>query len=114
MATAELKQPRTANRRVDAKLAAKLALDYFNELFPNATVSNVALEEVELLADENCWLITLGFDEPPRTKVPSPPLAINKSFADMFGTSSPTQKFKIFKVDAKTGKVISMRIRKLD
>ena len=32
----------------------------------------------------------------------------------MFGTSSPTQKFKIFKVDAKTGKVISMRIRKLD
>ncbi|SRR6266567_4331027 len=112
MATAELKQPRNSGRRVDAKQAAKLSLEYFNELFPNLTVSNVTLEEVELLENENCWLITLGFDEPARLR--TAPVQINKSLADLFGTSSPTRKFKIFKVDAKTGKVISMKIRKFE
>lgn len=113
MATAELKQPRTSGRKVDAKQAAKLSLEYFKELFPNATISNIALEEVELLEDENRWLITLGFDEPPRPRTSSH-VQINKSFADLFGTASPTRKFKVFKVDARTGKVISMRIRKLE
>ena len=106
MATAEMKQPRTMGKKVDAKQAARLSLDYFNELFPNAVISNVALEEVELLEDENCWLITLGFDEPLRHK---PLAAIN-----VFGPPPPARQFKIFKVDTKTAKVISMKIRKLD
>ena len=113
MATAELKQVRRPSRKIDAKQAAKLSLEYFNELFPNAAVSNVALEEVELLEDENCWLITLGFDEPLRLRTQSL-VPANKTLADLFGTSSPARKFKVFKVDAKTGKVISMRIRKLN
>jgi hypothetical protein len=113
MATAELKQPRTSGQKLDAKLAAKLSLNYFNELFPNAATSNVVLEEVEFLENENCWLITLGFDEPSPKKNLSN-VQINKSIADLFGASSPTRKFKIFKVNAKTGKVLSMRIRKLD
>lgn len=113
MATAELKQPRTSVIKFDAKQAAKLSLEYFNELFPNAVTSNVALEEVELLEDENCWLITLGFDEPTRPKNLST-VQMNKAIADLFGASSTTRKFKIFKVNAKTGKVLSMRIRKLD
>jgi hypothetical protein len=113
MATAELKQPRATSRKVDAKQAAKLSLEYFNELFPNAAISNVALEEVEFLEEENRWLITLGFDGPPRSRTSSP-IQVNKSLADLFGASSPTRKFKSFKVDAKTGKVISMKIRKFD
>jgi hypothetical protein len=113
MAIAELKQPRTSSRKVDAKQAAKLSLEYFNELFPDATVSDVLLEEVEFLDEENCWLITLGFDMPARQRTSSP-VAINNPLADLFRTSSPARKFKIFKVDAKTGRVISMRIRKLD
>lgn len=113
MATAELKQPKAIRRRVDAKQAAKLALEYFNELFPNAATSNVALEEVEFLEEENCWLITLGLDEPPRprTALANP---LKSPLSDLFSASSATRKFKIFKVNAKTGNVISMKIRKLD
>ena len=106
MATAELKHPKSPSRSLDAKQAARLALDYYNELFPTAGVSNVALEEVEFLEEENCWLITLGVDEPVRVKVPP---AVN-----LFGGPPPTRMFKIFKVNARTGKVISMKIRKLD
>lgn len=114
MVTAELKQPKQLKRRFDAKQSAKLALEYFNELFPNAAVSNVALEEVEFLEEENCWLITLGLDEAPRPRTPSI-VSVNKpSLADLFGASSPVRKFKSFKVDAKTGNVISMKIRKFD
>jgi len=106
MATAELKQPKSPGRKLDAKQAARLALDYYNELFPNAAVSNVALEEVEFLEEENCWLITLGFDGPVRVKSA---LDVN-----LFGPQPPTRKFKIFKVNAETGSVISMKIRKID
>ncbi len=105
MATAELKHSKSPSRNLDAKQAARLALGYYNELFPNAAVSNVALEEVEFLEEENCWLITLGFDEPVRTKLAP---AVN-----LFGPP-PTRMFKIFKVNARTGKVISMKIRKLE
>jgi len=112
MAVAELKKPRTSSVKPEAKQAAKLSLEYFNELFPNATASNVLLEEVEFLEDENCWLITLGFDEPVRSRDTGP--SINKSMQNLFGPPSPSRKFKVFKVDAKTGRVIYMRIRKLD
>lgn len=109
MATAELKRPKISTGKFDAKQAAMLALEYFNELFPNTAVSNVALEEVEFLEEENCWLITLGFDESVRIK--SSPLS---PAAHLFSSPATTRKFKIFKVNAKTGKVISMKIRKLD
>jgi hypothetical protein len=113
MATAELKQPKTIRKRIDAKQAAKLALEYFNELFPNAAASNGALEEVEFLEEENCWLITLGLDEPPRPRTASVN-PLQSPLSNLFSASSPGRKFKIFKVNAKTGNVISMKIRKLD
>ena len=111
MATAELKQPRASSRKIDAKQAAALSLEYFKELFPDARISNVALEEVELVEDENCWLITLGYDEPVGRTRSSVPL--NKSLTDLFGVPL-ARKFKVFKVDARTGKVISMRIRRIE
>ena len=109
MAVAELKKSRLAGPRIDAKQAANLSLAYFNEMFPGTTFSNILLEEVEFLDEENCWLITLGFDE-----VQPPVNSLNKPMQNLFGPPAPLRKFKIFKVDAKTGRVISMRIRKLD
>ena len=111
MATAELKQPKTSREKIDAKQAARLALEYFNELFPNALVSNVALEEVEFFEEENCWLITLGLDGPVRNKTSNPAVFTT---ANLFGPPSPTRQFKVFKVNARTGQVISMKIRKFD
>lgn len=109
MATADLKQPQTSDKKLDAKQAAKLALKYFTDLFPDAKISDVALEEVEFSEDENYWLITLGYV--PQT-APAP--QINKSLVTLFGPPSSARKYKVFKVDARNGKVISMRIRKLD
>ncbi len=108
MATAELKHPQTSAKKLDTKQAARLALKYFNDLFPDAQISDVALEEVEFSDDENHWLITLGYEtQTAQAK------QLNKQLVHLFGPS-PARKYKVFKVDAQTGKVISMRIRKLD
>jgi hypothetical protein len=89
---------------VDAKKAAQLASKYFKSLLPE--VSDFSLEEVELSEDGNFWLITLGFTAKKSELVPA------NSFATLLGTP-PRTKFKVFKVDARTGKVVSMKIRAL-
>jgi hypothetical protein len=89
---------------IDAKKAAQLASKYFKSLLPE--VSGFSLEEVELSEDGNFWLITLGF-----TAKKSEPTPTN-SLTTLFG-APPRTKFKVFKVDARTGRVISMKIRAL-
>lgn len=106
MPTAELKQPQAPAKRLDVKQAAKLALEYFKELYSIGPFMDVALEEVEMSDDGGYWMITLGFDAPKSSKTASP-------LADALGPRF-VRKFKIFKVDARTGKVVSMRIRKLE
>jgi len=113
MPTAELKQTPAPAKRLDVKQAARLALRYFADLYPGGLFTDVALEEVEMSEDERFWMITLGFN------VPNPPpsvTALGKSIADVFGPPPPklVRKFKVFKVDTHSGKVVSMRIRKLE
>jgi hypothetical protein len=97
--SATLSAPKKAVR-IDARQAATAAADYFKELYPN--VISFSLEEVELSEDGIHWLITLSFEIPPgRNNV-------------MAAFQPPKTKFKVFKVDAKTGKVIAMKIRKLE
>ena len=92
-------QAQTKDRPViDVRHAAQAAMGYFQNLFPRVT--NFSLEEAELSDDENCWLITLGFDA-----------LKSKNGLDNF--LPPKTKYKVFKVDAKTGKVLSMKIRSL-
>ena len=65
------------------------------------------MEEVELSEQGDYWLITLSFElSPKRTGRGSGSLQI------LFQT--PKTKYKIFKVDVKTGEVVSMRIRNLE
>lgn len=89
---------------VDAKKAAQLASKYFKSLLPE--VSDFSLEEVELSEDGNFWLITLGFTAKKSDPVPA------SNWANVFG-APPRTKFKVFKVDTRTGKVVSMKIRSL-
>ena len=109
MATAAAKQSQTSSEKLDVKQAANLALQYFADLYPNEHFADVALEEVEMSEDEKFWLITLGFTAPP----PLQP-SRTKPIATLFGPPGPVRKFKVFKVNARTGKVVSMRIRKLE
>jgi hypothetical protein len=100
---------KTRRTTIDAKKAAQLAIEYFHELFTSSTISNIALEELEFSEGENCWLITLGFDETCRSNDPS-----QTRIPVVLRLQKIVRKYKIFKVNAKTGKVISMKIRSLE
>ncbi len=76
-------------RRLTAKEAAEVAAKYLAEL-KDMNRLDISIEEIELTSDENHWLITLGH---PRS---------------FFG---PTKEYKVIKVDAETGEVLSMKMR---
>jgi hypothetical protein len=93
----------TKKNRIDVKEAAKAAAEYFVELYPDTQYSDLMLEEVELSEDEKHWLITLSYaSQPP----PLPPSGLEKLFS-----KQASRRYKIFKIDAATGKVEAMKIR---
>lgn len=73
---------------IDAKAAAQRARAYLIAVLPG--VDGIRLEEIEMTTDDQCWLITLSFDVFPEPK-----------------------QYKVFKVNAKTGDVVSMKIREM-
>jgi hypothetical protein len=85
---------------IDVKQAADVAAHYLVDLFPNQTLSNVQLEEVELTDDEKYWLITLSY-----------PIQLRISPLNLPATK---KEYKLLKIDSQTGKVRAMKIRKLD
>ena len=84
---------------LDVKEAAQKASDYFAALYSGQGISNVQLEEVELTDHGRYWLITLSYPQP-------------SDLAGLFGTGS-RREYKVFKIDARTGEVKSMKIRKV-
>jgi hypothetical protein len=82
---------------LDVKEAAQRASEYFATLFPHDLASKARLEEVELTDDGQYWLITLGY---PKEDTPG----------FFFGPATPRE-YKQFKIEAATGKVVSMKIR---
>jgi hypothetical protein len=87
--------------RISVEVAAHAARDYFRKIYPQIKVFSI--EEVELTEDERHWLITLGYE----------PGILEKVNAASEFLPVPKTKYKVFKVDAHTGKVISMKIRSL-
>jgi hypothetical protein len=88
-------------RIIDVRAAAQAAGAYFQDLYPNVT--SFSLEEVELSEDGNYWQITLSFEISQKSG-----MLVSLPF------QPPRTKFKVFKVDARTGKVLAMKIRKLE
>ena len=81
---------------ISVKEAAEKAAEYFTALYDDQ-FTNVLLEEVEQTG--HYWLITLGYDRPPTLP--------------QFMRKGP-RAFKVFKVDGKTGKIVSMKIREVE
>lgn len=79
---------------MDAKQAAKIALNYFKELFGGYDYTDIRLEEVEKEGDS--WNITLGF------------LDRNQ---EGFSLGLRSRAYKSFKVDSASGEVTSVKIR---
>lgn len=89
----------------DVKTAVKIAFDYFARIYPEAKqkFQDIRLEEVELSDDESTWLVTIGFSRP---LPPGPFLKNIPEFLHQY-----QRDYKVFRIDAQSGKVRSMKIR---
>ena len=81
---------------IKVKEASDKAKEYLISFFPDA--EKVQLEEVELTDDKGHWFITLSYEGVSNSVASS--LLVGKSV-----------RYKIFKLDAESGDVISMKIR---
>ena len=81
---------------IDVKEAADKARSHLVSFFPDA--EKVQLEEAELTDDKSHWFITISYEGVANSVASS--LLVGKSV-----------RYKIFKLDAKSGEVISMKIR---
>ncbi len=87
---------------VDVKQAVQAATSYFEDLYSQELASWLRLEEVKLSEDESQWQITLSFVDESESHPLSPVLG------------SAPRHYKIFEIDADSGKVRSMLIRKIN
>jgi hypothetical protein len=101
MPTTASKAALATDEALDAKRAVEGECDYFHTLFKNIPASDVSVEEVELSSDRKHWLVTLSFFEELRRKAPHLPAFLQV----------PRQKFKVFKVERESGRVVSMKMR---
>ena len=84
-------------KRLAFNEAANKSFEYLKKIIPDA--ARPELEEVELSDDDKYWFITLSFDG----SVAPPP--------NTFSFLTKSRLYKIFKVDAYTGEIRSMKIR---
>jgi hypothetical protein len=87
---------------IEMKQAVKNALEFIEGLYDKKDVEDFLLEEVELSEDEKYWLITVGFS-PRRTQT--------NPLANLVTATTSRRIYKSVKLDAETGKPISLKIR---
>lgn len=92
---------------IDVKQAVERAKTAADQFFDDLDLVDLTLEEVEMTEDENHWLITLGFYVPNRNQGQD-----NLAFA-IGRDNKYLRKYKTFKIDASTGRVLSMKIRQV-
>jgi len=88
---------------IDIKQAAKRAADYLTGLYTEQLPADIRLEEVELSDDEMYWLITMSFL--PQHQQPT-------TFSQLLREHDRI--YKMFKIDAQTGNMVSMKIRTVE
>ena len=93
---------------IDMKQAVQIAQDFCRTLYGPDQLADFLLEEVELTDDEKFWLVTISFNLKPGE---------NARQAAGSGVSSQTRAlehvFKTMKVDASSGRALSLKIKKL-
>jgi len=81
---------------INVKEATDKAKEYLISFFPDA--ENLQLEEVELSEDKAHWMVTVSYE------------GVSNSVASSLLVGK-TVLYKIFKIDAKNGEVLSMKFR---
>ena len=92
-----------AGPKVDLNSAVKTALKFFRDSFGLLNPSDVQLEEIELSEDERYWLITVGYDNPTAVG------ALRGKY--VLPQKVPLRKYKVVRVDAQTGRPVSIKTR---
>jgi hypothetical protein len=87
---------------IPVKEAVQYAQKYLSDVM-NIEQANLLLEEVELTEDQQYWLVTLSF--PVQHQV--------SAVAAALGGTSVTRDYKIVKLQADTGVMVSVKIRKI-
>jgi len=98
---------------VDIKAAVNSAYSYLREIqeLVGGKFEDLRLEEVELSEDKRFWHITLGYDLPVKVRVGS---QLEEMLISQTQRKQEFQReYKLFKVNAETGEVESMKIRKV-
>ena len=80
---------------IDVKQAVTRASEYMKELPAAGAVHDLLLEELELTDDGRYWLITLSYFDKNPSATPFP----------------VERRYKIFTIDADTGRVLAMKMR---
>lgn len=98
---------------IDVRTAVNNAIVYLKsiqDLIGNAAteIEDLRLEEIELSEDKKSWLITLGFDIPVKNRSP-----IEAIMASPIASPKYQREYRLFQVNAETGEVESMKIRKV-
>ena len=92
--------------KIDVRSAVYTAQNYIRSIQDlMGVIEDLRLEEVELSEDQLFWFVTLGYNRP-----------VDKThnfLADLVPSSKFERDYKIFKIDAETGDVKSMKIREL-
>ena len=84
---------------IDVREAVKMAHGHLKDLYGEEKIEAARLEEVELSDNSAYWFITLGFVVEDPAQLPFLP------------TQEQSRQYKIFKMDAEDGRLLSMKIR---
>jgi hypothetical protein len=95
---------------IDVKQAVERATLKAQELYKGQILEELNLEEVEITDDERYWLITLGFFL--RHTGPVRKGKVLQTIVEGRLADRQERNYKLFKVDAATGEVRAMKIRK--
>jgi len=89
------------------KQAVLHAMASAKDLYAGRGLVDLSLEEVEMSEDDRYWLVTLGFHLPSE----KPASRLDEIMFRQIHGKTYERRYKLFKVDAQTGKVESMKIR---
>jgi hypothetical protein len=90
--------------QIELKKMVNTAVRFLDNLYDQAGLRNVLLEEIERSEDSGHWLVTLGFDvdfSPPPTY----------SITDLLNPTKPQRIYKTIEIDEKTGEALAMKMR---
>jgi hypothetical protein len=91
---------------MDVKDAVRSAINYIAEIFGPENPENIGLEEVVFNDVEDVWDITIGFSRPwDYKKLGFLPNSLQ--------AQNPERQYKIVRIDNKSGKVKSIKIREI-